>query len=79
MAAVPIVPPGIDAGDWIPDGGIGPWRTGPMRALQVSTAAFLVAAAMFVMIMLVTPPTSEAAAILAGTGASAMPLVLVGP
>jgi hypothetical protein len=50
-----------------------------MRMLQLFTAGFLLAIAMFVTTMLTAPPTSEAAAVTTGTATASTPLVLVGP
>ncbi|MGH1587718.1 hypothetical protein ACRBEV_04360 [Methylobacterium phyllosphaerae] len=47
--------------------------------LQLFTADFLLAAAMFVTTMLTAPPTSEAAAVTNITATASTPLVLVGP
>lgn len=50
-----------------------------MGAVQLVTAGFLLATAMFVTTMLVSPPISEAAETDGSTEAAPTPLVLVGP
>ncbi|MDN3571899.1 hypothetical protein [Methylobacterium longum] len=49
-----------------------------MGVLQLFTAGFVLATAMFVSTMLTAPPTSEAA-VTNGTAPASTPLVLVGP
>jgi hypothetical protein len=50
-----------------------------MRVLQLLTAGFLLAAAMFLIVMLTAPPTSEAADTESGAPIAPTALVLVGP
>lgn len=50
-----------------------------MRVLQLLTAGFLLAAAMFLIVMFTSPPTSEAANAESGASIAPTSLVLVGP
>ena len=50
-----------------------------MRAVQLFTAGFLLASALFVTTMLLAPPTSEAAITDGAPATASTPLVLVGP
>ena len=50
-----------------------------MRAAQVFTAGFLLASALFVATMLVSPPTSRASSEAAEALSASSPLELVGP
>ncbi|MDP4027110.1 hypothetical protein Q8W71_31490 [Methylobacterium sp. NEAU 140] len=50
-----------------------------MRAVQLFTAGFLLASALFVTTMLVAPPISEAAVASGETAPASTPLELVGP
>jgi hypothetical protein len=50
-----------------------------MRIVPLFIAGFILAASAFVATMLISPPTSEAAAVANGTATASTPLVLVGP